>query len=691
MRFILVPKRFFPSSCFVAIMTGTKRKSDPKEINSSQQEKRIATDKSKWHHSSTTKKIKEILENGHTMQVINKTTCTIQDLQTEMLLILQLRAMAYAQKGRYEEELHDALSMMTFAPHDTAGYLYLGRRYAYQGYQKRAMDVLNKGLEKVSEAHPEYELLLEEKDKTQKLLDDRVDFFTCLPYDIACRIIDFTPADTVTHCSRVSSSWRSLVLNYPLPWRKIDASILETIDYKKCLHSVILLPSISHHVEVFDGLPYDRGYETRFLKLLQTNNFSNLCSLKMTCVENTQMSYHTLFCSALTSISGSLKSLNIFSMNTEGIPNVSQILSICHRLTSLRLDTRWMDHMFAPFHVPYSTHLTRIELCCKDEVGGIELQKFLQSSPNLRWFSVTKCNPIGFYETIQKYCPNLNVLFLGEKHFAGYNTEKWCLDVNQKEGLQVVHATLHLIGLGFIKLLEKHVHTLLGLSLGKALSFGQIRYQESVTLNSEFWDEFSTLNFNNLTRFILYRTALNSTRHHIGNTLKNMPNLEILQLEEVRDKLSSCAFNSIKKMHKLSELKIEDCHFDPIDLHQLLEFFVQNEVTTSSLHTLLLQGRSVDGTAMEISGQIKSLTTLIIQWGSRGPRPSVERFVKSVSQLPRLEQLILNDMELTSGDLKVLNTSISLRSVRLFAVHGITKEDMEASFSSNISYLFTAP
>ncbi|KAI9268825.1 hypothetical protein BDA99DRAFT_596744 [Phascolomyces articulosus] len=96
-----------------------------------------------------------------------------------------------------------------------------GRLYASHGYQKQALELLNKGLEQVPRTDTYYELLTQEKYQAQRRLEHRVDFFTCLPYDISCCIIDYVPQDTAIQCSRVSSAWRVLLLNYPKPWRYI--------------------------------------------------------------------------------------------------------------------------------------------------------------------------------------------------------------------------------------------------------------------------------------------------------------------------------------------------------------------------------------------------------------------------------------------------------------------------------------
>ncbi|KAI9276902.1 hypothetical protein BDA99DRAFT_494389 [Phascolomyces articulosus] len=169
------------------------------------------------------------------------------------MLMFQLRTEAFAKEGRYKQELQDAQATMTYAPADTGGYVLTARRYICQGYQKRALDVLNTGLEQVPHTHSDYITLLQEKDIPQKGLDHCVDFFIRLPYDIICHVINYIPTSTIINCSRVFSAWSSLILKHPVLWRDIHTYAVECPTSEP--HPYQLLRSISHYVDTFRRFP----------------------------------------------------------------------------------------------------------------------------------------------------------------------------------------------------------------------------------------------------------------------------------------------------------------------------------------------------------------------------------------------------------------------------------------------------
>ena len=88
---------------------------------------------------------------------------------------------------------------------DPETYLYVGRWYIEHGFQKRAIDIFNDGLEQVPETDPYRNSLQQKQQQTEKRLDTRFDFFAHLSYDILCRIIDsFIPQEAACQCLRVS-------------------------------------------------------------------------------------------------------------------------------------------------------------------------------------------------------------------------------------------------------------------------------------------------------------------------------------------------------------------------------------------------------------------------------------------------------------------------------------------------------
>ncbi|KAI9260675.1 hypothetical protein BDA99DRAFT_512829 [Phascolomyces articulosus] len=207
----------------------------------------------KWDFSNDAKTIQCALDVDKNDVAIKQATLTINDLEMTIANILKIKAIACAKKEQYDKEFQDKtifMNKVVSVHHDPEEYLLDGRRYAEQGLQKQAIQMFNKGLElqrlaEKEDPHCYYELT-SERNQAQTRLDSRIDFFARFPYDIVCRVIDFIPLETIVQCSRVSSLWRTLILDCPNPWRHIDTHILTksgiSLPFK-------FLPLISHHVE----------------------------------------------------------------------------------------------------------------------------------------------------------------------------------------------------------------------------------------------------------------------------------------------------------------------------------------------------------------------------------------------------------------------------------------------------------
>lgn len=234
-----------------------------------------------YDYRAIAKITQQALDNKDSDTVIKHSLPVINDLQTQIVHLLKMRVIAWRRKGQYDKEIQDAYSIIANAPQDPTGYLHAGCRYSEQGFQKRAIDIFNKGLNHVSNTDEQYNVLLHEKNRAQKRLDHRIDFFTTTSYDIVCHIIDFIPQEALFRCSRVSSAWRSLVLNYPRPWRQIRYS--DNLFTKKdgMLSLFGFLPFVSHHIKELVGLPQEQERAARYINLIKFNNFSKLYSLQV--------------------------------------------------------------------------------------------------------------------------------------------------------------------------------------------------------------------------------------------------------------------------------------------------------------------------------------------------------------------------------------------------------------------------
>ena len=219
---------------------------------------------------------KVALDNADYNAAVELSTPAIHDFLNNIVNLLQMRAAAWAQKGRYGKALQDTQAIMTYAPLNPIGYLCTARRYAEQGFQVRAIDVLKKGLERVSKDDPQYETLWNEKQQAKERYAHRLDVFAYVPCDVVFRIIEFVPLETITQCTRVSSSWRGYIVDDPKFWQRID---VYSFTGEGVLSPYKLLPSISQHVKEL-SLPQGKQAKN-CTELIRTMDFSNLRSLQV--------------------------------------------------------------------------------------------------------------------------------------------------------------------------------------------------------------------------------------------------------------------------------------------------------------------------------------------------------------------------------------------------------------------------
>ncbi|KAI9268826.1 hypothetical protein BDA99DRAFT_335036 [Phascolomyces articulosus] len=325
--------------------------------------------------------------------------------------VLMLERMTIQDQYKKEEPKNTSTAIEENTSSEIKEYIHVGRLYVSQGDQNQALEVVNKGLEQAARDEPLYDTLIKEKNQENRRLEPQIDFLSSLPYEIACRIIDNIPQNTVVQCSYVSSAWRTLALNYPNPWYHIVADSFGMRG--RFILPCQLLPRISHHVEIFTiRFTTHERLSVKCLKFLQTHDFSKLHSLQITSSSSNKIpEFYTTLRSSLASISNSLLSLDITTMADDDVPNVTFFLSQCPNLISFRLSTL-NSHIFAPFNFKRSTHLMKIELnTFSEKIHGEHLQKLLQSSANLRWISIVNCNQ-DIYQLVQRSSPNIKVLIL---------------------------------------------------------------------------------------------------------------------------------------------------------------------------------------------------------------------------------------------------------------------------------------
>ena len=263
------------------IKSSSKRKSPPDGIHSEAPQKRAAIPRTTtMSDNDTWKQVAEIAENALDNDddtILMQVSAVMNDMGQVAMELLKTRAVIWARKGKYEEELQDAWTMILLAPKNSVGYICAGYRYINQGFQEQAINVFSKGLEKVPKTDVQYGLLIKGKEEAKTRQDHRFDILGCLPYDIACSIIDkYFSQDQLVQYSRICSTWRSLITNYPKVWSRIPQQFSMS---KNVPLAYKLLPSIGQHIQ--ELLLRNDTKVTKYLGLIRIYNLINLTSLRI--------------------------------------------------------------------------------------------------------------------------------------------------------------------------------------------------------------------------------------------------------------------------------------------------------------------------------------------------------------------------------------------------------------------------
>ncbi|KAI7848148.1 hypothetical protein BDC45DRAFT_322869 [Circinella umbellata] len=636
---------------------------------------------------------KVALDNADYDATIELSTPAIHDFLNNVINLLRMRAAAWAQKGQYDKALQDTTAMMTYAPMDPTGYLCTARRYAEQGFQVRAIDVLKRGLERVPTNDQQYETLCNEKQQAKRRYAHRLDVFAYVPCDVVFRIIEFVPLETITQCTRVSSSWRGYIVNDPKLWQRID---VYSFTGEGVLSPYKLLPSISHHVKEL-SLPQGKQAKN-CTELIKTLDFSNLHSLQ---VKRTVPSYklhnhYAQLCSALTNIANTLELLDVYFEGTDDIPHLSDILSICRNLTTIKFTTKVPEAITTSLSLTYLTKLTNIELSTTDRIHSSDLQNLFQHSPHLRSLYIYVCRD-DIYDTVEKYCPKLEELsvngrawWVRKQHFSFDKVDNKNNNNNSTAsppssppatgGLKVL--TCHSLEspISIISALEKHHTTLQSL---------EIRIMFGLQL-IEFPHHFAAYPITNLKFFRIDYIPL-AVCLQLDTLLKLTPNLQCLHLCHSRHNLiPDNTFKAIAAMPRITEIRLIRCNFNASKLEELLKAYGSNATKSSSLDTLSIKDcAGLRDSILETCAKIQSLSDITISMSEgKMKKESVKTFIQDAASLPHLKQLCIGHTEITEEDLQALSGNPSLSLIHLISIHGVTQTQIKHVIPSNVTVRF---
>ncbi|KAI7848692.1 hypothetical protein BDC45DRAFT_522462 [Circinella umbellata] len=625
------------------------------------------------------------------MNTIAHPTSSASDDLTKIMEELKASAAAWARQFRFEKELQDLSTMITHNPEDPTYYLSAGRRYAELGQQKEAIKIFDTGLEKVPETHTEYKQLREEKNKAQLRQDHLIDIFGRFSYDIAYLFVDtYFSQQEAAELTRVSSTWRKIILSHPKIWRRIDGHA-EWNKPKKTISPFHLLPSISHHVQELQ-LPKHQPTNS-YIKCIQNCDFKQLEWLKIMTLYCNKENYFRLL-PALQNISQSLTFLDItLGLNDKNMPFFSDVLRTCPNLISLRfICSPKRQQVIRPIYIHKTTKLKTLTLWSRHELDKImkkDLQRIMALSPDLRRLAIGNCDE-GVYTAFQEHDSGKIETFTVQ-HVKGFfpndSLSKSQLDnmVNNEQetthfnGLTDFTAKDFVSPFSLVPILKKHHKTIQSLSLYIANTPSNLSppdWQKVLCAHPVY--NLTSLQIGHLNVYDVFRRrAVESSAFYVLLTVApKLSNLESLKLYNVN--VPDNVLHAIGKLPKLTKLKLSKIHCCSETLLALIKRFEvksnytakkREEESLSSLTQLDLDTFAIQPDIAEAACKIQTLTHLYIS--DLGNRYGVfDTFVQEVAKLPLLEDLeIGNAQRLTLDDFEVLSTMTSLRRLGLFRVN----------------------
>ncbi|KAI9491476.1 hypothetical protein BDB00DRAFT_940264 [Zychaea mexicana] len=465
-------------------------------------------------------------------QAVHDTTVAIDQIfQSQLLALLAIRAKAQFLQCQHQAASDDALKITRIAPELATGYLQQARIFSAFGYQKRAIEAYDQGLQNVgpdqSDGHQKLEA---EKAEAIAIQRKGVDFIRRLPSDCAYDIISLLPLDTKMTCLLVSDTWRQITLECNThTWKHFTAhsndSQLATASSHFGYQTEHLIIDIS-----------DTQAFAAYLNCLRDGHFERLHYLKVTSNAADAIRQNISFLPrAFYGARNTLTCLDLDMGSNKNPVTVVEILSACSSVVSLTYTTlSYTTFKLAKYISSLnSDHLLRNLVIKSPKLDGDDIQYILRRCQRIQRLVLHGCVP-SILDTVVKQAPNLQIF--------GYNPGKPTRNLrdivrftNDKQpGLRVLQMDNRDINMrapisSIIPILYKHRATLTDLSLNVAPNPTVNIYGEAEELRTTYPD----LSFPNLTTVTTW--LLSYAQDSILEILRYVPKLTVLSAVNIHD------------------------------------------------------------------------------------------------------------------------------------------------------------
>ena len=203
--------------------------------------------------------------------VINQSIPWIQLYHEQIVHILKRRVIAWQSICNPSNELHEGARIVRLAPHDPYGYLCVGKRFAEQGRQTKAIQFFDQGLRLVPPTDAKYKEIYDARQRAVVQRMSHVDIIDRVPFDIMGIIASYIPFETLVECLDVSPQWRQKLSSYPGCWSNVCVDSRQPTEAYRALS--VVYPHVRHL-----SIP-NNSQSGRYITLIRGNHFKSLNSL----------------------------------------------------------------------------------------------------------------------------------------------------------------------------------------------------------------------------------------------------------------------------------------------------------------------------------------------------------------------------------------------------------------------------
>ncbi|KAG2228054.1 hypothetical protein INT45_012078 [Circinella minor] len=324
-------------------------------------------------------KSNQSLRNAAYQDAVIQSSLALDELTEKTVDTLNIRAIAFGKSANYDQGIRDASRMVELAPTSPKGYTCMAELYAMQGKQKLAIEIIEKGIEKIPQTGGDEDSVYQQLSIQRQIFLDqqnqRIDLITLLPFDILPKIMSYLPTYMRVICINVSHSWRSRIRQCSSIWRKM---IIDHSDYDdaRVYHN---LSHVSDQVRELSLRGFIEHTPFEFLKSLKIGYFTNLRTLALRRSRIT--SANELF-QGLEQIRGTLKNLILISIQNDPI-HLDTVLSVCTNLSTFKYKGSQLL-ISRPSTLPISPQLISLELETGVIIRTAQLEPLIRCCPNIQ-------------------------------------------------------------------------------------------------------------------------------------------------------------------------------------------------------------------------------------------------------------------------------------------------------------------